>query len=113
MQKFLGAALLFVCGLAITATPALALQTVVTQVDKNSDGSMTYHFAVKLDLGETLTPGASKATADCVTVYNFYGLVEEPAIQGATAEMSGAAAQTSKQALIGALATPSFLADVK
>jgi hypothetical protein len=190
MQKFLGAALLFVCGLTITATPALALQTVVTQVDKNPDGSMTYHFAVKLDPGETLTPGASKATADFVTVYNFYGLVDgsakappgwefsseefgrtptlngypmvlpldvpntpnltwtvtkpvasgaqidgftatthvstmvhgeysaqvtrqEPAVQGATAGMSSAAAQTSKQALIGALATPSFLADVK
>ena len=190
MRKAFGAALLLASGLAITATPALALQTVVTQVDKNSDGSMTYHFAVKLDPGETLTPGASKATADFVTVYNFYGLVDgsaksppgwefsseqfgrtptlngypmvlpldvpntpnltwtvtkpvasgaqidgftatthvstmvhgeysaqvtrqEPAIQGATAEMSGAAAQTSKQALIGALATPSFLADVK
>ena len=180
----------FVCGLAITATPALALQTVVTQVDKNPDGSMTYHFAIKLEPGETLTPGASKATADFVTVYNFYGLVDgsaksppgwefsseqfgrtptlngypmvlpldvpntpnltwtvtkpvaagaqidgftatthvstmvqgeysaqvtrqEPAIQGAAAGMPGAATMASKQALIGALATPSFLADVK
>jgi hypothetical protein len=38
---------------------------------------------------------------------------QEPAIQGAAAGMTGAAAKTSKQALIGALATPSFLADVK
>ncbi len=190
MLKILDAALLVVCGLAVTATPALALQTVVTQVDKNPDGSMTYHFAVKLEPGETLTPGASKATADFVTIYNFYGLVDgsakvppgwefsseefgrtptlngypmvlpldvpntpnltwtvtkpvaagaqvdgftatthvgtmvqgeysaqvtrqEPAIQGAAAGMTGAAAKTSKQALIGALATPSFLADVK
>jgi hypothetical protein len=45
------------------------------QVDKNTDGSMTYHFAVKTDQGETLTPGASKETSDFVTVYNFYGLV--------------------------------------
>jgi hypothetical protein len=74
--KTLGAALLLTSGLAITATPALALQTVVTQVDKNTDGSMTYHFAVRVDQGETLTPGASKATADFVTVYNFYGLVD-------------------------------------
>jgi hypothetical protein len=57
MLKILDAALLVVCGLAVTATPALALQTVVTQVDKNPDGSMTYHFAVKLEPGETLTPG--------------------------------------------------------
>jgi hypothetical protein len=40
----------------------------VTQVDKNANGSMTYHFAVKLDQGETLSPGESKATADFVTV---------------------------------------------
>jgi hypothetical protein len=74
--KTFGAVLLLATGLAITAGPALALQTVVTQVDKNTDGSVTYHFAVKLDQGETLAPGESKATADFVTVYNFYGLVE-------------------------------------
>ena len=76
MLKTFGAALLLASGLAITAGPALALQTVVTQVDKNTDGSMTYHFAVKTDQGETLTPGESKATSDFVTIYNFYGLVD-------------------------------------
>jgi hypothetical protein len=188
--KTFGAALLLATGLAITGGPALALQTVVTQVDKNTDGSVTYHFAVKLDQGETLAPGESKATADFVTVYNFYGLVEGsakspadwdfsseefgrtptlngypmvlpvdvpntpnltwtvtkpvaagaqidgftattrvsamvqgqytaqvtrqlPAIQGAAAGTPGAAAKASKQALIGAVPTPSFLADVK
>src|SRR6202040_388518 len=75
--KTFGAAVLLACGLAVTAaTPALALQAVVTQVDKNADGSMTYHFMVKTDQGETLSPGESKATADFVTVYNFYGLVD-------------------------------------
>src|SRR5271155_2436541 len=74
--KTLGTALLFAAGLAITSDPAFAIQTIVTQVDKNADGSMTYHFAVKLDQGETLTPGASKATGDFVTVYNFYGLID-------------------------------------
>src|SRR5277367_3631222 len=65
--KTLGTALLFAAGLAITSDPAFAIQTIVTQVDKNADGSMTYHFAVKLDQGETLTPGASKeTTADFV-----------------------------------------------
>ena len=190
MLKTVGAALLLASGLAIIARPALALQTVVTQVDKNPDGSMTYHFAVKTDQGETLTPGDSKATADFVTVYNFYGLIEgsakvpagwefsseetgrtpamggypmvlpldipntpnltwtvtkpvaagvqtdgftattrmkamvqgeytalvtrqSPAIQGAAAGTAGAAAMVSKQALIGTLPTPSFLADVK
>jgi hypothetical protein len=76
MLKAFGAALLLVSALAMTADPARALQVVVTQVDKNTDGSMTYHFAVKTDPGEALTPGASKATGDFVTVYNFYGLID-------------------------------------
>jgi hypothetical protein len=66
MLKATGAALLLSCGLAMTASSALAVQVVVTGVDKNSDGSTTYHYAVKTDPGETLTPGA-----DFVTVYNF------------------------------------------
>jgi len=191
MLKTFGAAFLLASGLAITAAaPAHALQIVVTQVDKNADGSMTYHFAVRTDPGETLTPGESKATTDFVTVYNFYGLIdgsakvpagwefsseqtgrtpemngyplvlpvdvpgtpnltwtvtkpvapgaqidgftattrvsavvygeytaqvtrESPAIAGAAAGTPGAEALVSKQALIGWLLTPSFLADVK
>src|ERR1700732_2047229 len=70
------------------AGPASALQTVVTQVDKNADGSMTYHFAVKTDPGETLTPGESKASADFVTVYNFYGMVDGSAKSPAGWEFS-------------------------
>jgi hypothetical protein len=188
--KTFGAALLLASGLAITAGPALALQTIVTQVEKNADGSVTYHFAVKTDQDETLTPGASKATADFVTVYNFYGLIDGsakvpagwefsseesgrtpatggyplvlpldvpntpnltwtvtkpvaagvqidgftattrvsamvqgqytaqvtrqlPAVQGAAAGTPFVAAEASKQALIGALPTPSFLAVLK
>jgi hypothetical protein len=77
MLKTFGVALSLAFGLAITAAaPARALQIVVTQVDKNPDGSMTYHFALKTDPGETLTPAESKATADFVTVYNFYGLID-------------------------------------
>ena len=69
--KTFGLALLLASGLAIAGAPVRALQIVVTQVDKNSDGSMTYHFAVKTDQGETLMPGESKETSDFVTVYNF------------------------------------------
>ncbi len=190
MLKAFGAALLLASGLATVAAPAHALQITVTQVDKNPDGSMTYHFAVKTGQGETLTPSESKGTADFVTVYNFYGLIEgsakvpagwefsseesgrtptmngyplvlpldvpntpnltwtvtkmvaagvevdgftattrvstmvqgqytaqvthqSPAIRGAAAGTPGAAAMVSKQALIGALPAPSFLAEVK
>ena len=75
MLKIIGAALAFGCAAAATAMPARALQTIVTQVEANKDGSTTYHFAVKVDPGETLNPGDA-ATADFVTIYNFYGLVD-------------------------------------
>ena len=88
MRKTFGAALLLASGLAITAAPATALEVAVAQVDKNTDGSMTYHFVVKTDPGETLTPGESKATADFVTVYNFYGLVDGSAKSPAGWEFS-------------------------
>jgi hypothetical protein len=88
MRKAFGAALLLASGLAITTTPAPALEMVVAQVDKNTDGSMTYHFILKTDPGETLTPGESKATADFVTVYNFYGLVDGSAKSPAGWEFS-------------------------
>jgi len=70
MSKTFGAALLLASALAIAAGPAQALQLVVRQIDKNANGTSTYHFAVKTDPGETLAPGA-----DFVTVYNFAGLV--------------------------------------
>jgi hypothetical protein len=76
MLRTFAAALLLTSGLAITASPARALHVFVTQVDRNTDWSMTYHFAVKTDEGETLTPGEPKETSDFVTVYNFYGLVD-------------------------------------
>jgi hypothetical protein len=88
MRKAFGAALLLASGLAITAAPARALEMAVAQVDKNTDGSMTYHFILKTDPGETLTPGESKATADFVTVYNFYGLVDGSAKSPAGWEFS-------------------------
>ena len=69
MLKIFAAALFMASGLAIFASPAAALQVVVTQVEKGADSS-TYHFTVKTDKGETLAPD------DFVTVYNFYGLVD-------------------------------------
>jgi hypothetical protein len=88
MRKTFGSALLLASGLTITAAPAPALEMVVAQVDKNTDGSMTYHFILKTDPGETLTPGESKATADFVTVYNFYGMVDGSAKSPAGWEFS-------------------------
>lgn len=63
MLKPLWAALLLASGLSITAAPALALQTVVTQVDKNADRSMISQFAVTTGHGETLTLGGASTGA--------------------------------------------------
>jgi hypothetical protein len=71
MRKTVLATLLLGCGLAIAAGPASAIQVMVTSIDKNGDGSSTYHFAIKTDTGETLSPGA-----DFVTIYNFGSLVD-------------------------------------
>lgn len=79
MLNTLKIAILFAAGLGLSAAPALALQASVTQVDKNADGSITYHFSIKLDQGETLNPGEGKSLADFVTVYNFFGLIEDSA----------------------------------
>ena len=79
MLKTLTATLLLSCTPAIIAGPALALQAIVTQTDKNADGTTTYHFAVKVDQGETLIPGAAKSSADFITVYNFFGFVDASA----------------------------------
>jgi hypothetical protein len=71
MRKSVWPTFLLAYGLALAAGPALALQVLVTQVDKNADGTATYHFVVKTDPGEALTPGA-----DFVTIYNFGQLVD-------------------------------------
>ncbi|HEY3636853.1 MAG TPA: hypothetical protein VGK90_01785 [Rhizomicrobium sp.] len=71
MRKIIFSTLLLAAGIACTASPVAALQVVVTHIDKNGDGTATYHFAVQTDPGETLTPGD-----DFVTVYNFGTLVD-------------------------------------
>jgi len=64
--------------LAMTSAGADAAQLTVTQVDKNSDGTMTYHFSIKVAQVETMEPGTGDALpADFVTIYKFYGLVDE------------------------------------
>jgi hypothetical protein len=60
--------------LPITAPGTHAARVIVTQVDKNADGTMTYHFSIKIGQVETMEPGAGDARpADFVTIYNFTG----------------------------------------
>ncbi len=75
MFKKLSIVVALALGSTASSVPAQALQTTVTQVDKNADGTTTYHFSLKLDADEVVVPG-DKNTADFMTVYNFYGLVD-------------------------------------
>jgi hypothetical protein len=63
--------------LSITSADTNAAQLTVTQVDKNADGTMTYHFSIKVGQEESMEPGSGDALPpDFVTIYNFYGLVD-------------------------------------
>jgi hypothetical protein len=78
MLRFLGAGLI-TAAMLLSLPPARthAAQLTVTQVDKNADGTMTYHFSIKVGQTETMEPAAGDALpADFVTIYNFYGLVD-------------------------------------
>jgi hypothetical protein len=78
MRRTLGAGAVTAAFLwSMASTEAGAAQLTVTQVDKNADGTMTYHFSIKVGQTETMEPAAGDALpADFVTVYNFYGLVD-------------------------------------
>jgi hypothetical protein len=78
MLRCLGVALL-AATIPFFMTPAGtdAAELTVTQIDKNADGTMTYHFSVKVGQTETMEPGTGDTLpADFVTIYNFYGLVD-------------------------------------
>jgi hypothetical protein len=63
--------------LLMTSATSDAAQVTVTQVDRKADGTVTYHFSVKVGQTETMEPGNGDALpADFFTIYNFYGLVD-------------------------------------
>jgi hypothetical protein len=78
MLRSLGVGLVAaVIGLWMTSGGANAAQLTVTQIDKNADGTMTYHFTINVGQEETMEPGSGDALPpDFVTIYNFYGLID-------------------------------------
>jgi hypothetical protein len=63
--------------LLLTTVTADAAQVTVAKVERNPDGTTTYHFAIKVEEAETMGPATSDQNpADFVTIYNFYGLIE-------------------------------------
>lgn len=60
---------------SITLAETNAAQLTVMQVERNADGTMTYHFSIKIGQTETMEPGGGDALPpDFLTIYNLYGL---------------------------------------
>jgi hypothetical protein len=63
--------------LVIAASAASAMQPSVEQIEKNGDGTYTYHFKIRLDDGITVESGATAPNPDFFTIFNFDGFVPD------------------------------------
>ncbi len=87
----------------------------VLPVDVPNTPNLTW-AVTKPVAGGALIDGFAATTRVGTTVQGQYSAQitrQSPAFQGQAADNSGAMAKASKQALIGALPTPSFLVDLK
>ena len=60
MLKTSMTAILLASSFVPAAAPASAMQAIVTQVDKNKDGTMTYHYAIEVDRERRLLPAKAR-----------------------------------------------------
>lgn len=65
--------------LLTTAGAALAIQPTVVQIEKNTDGTYTYHFKIKIDDSVTVESGKEAPSPDFFTIFNFDGFVPDSA----------------------------------
>jgi hypothetical protein len=96
-------------------TPTLNGYPLVLPVDIPNTPNLTW-TVTKPVAGGAQIDGFTATTRVSVMVQGEYTAQvtrQLPAIKGVAAEMPGAAGKASKQALIGLLPTPSFLAQVK
>src|ERR1700680_4996703 len=59
------------------ASTAWAMQPTVVQIEKNGDGTYTYHFKIRIDDASTVASGATAPDPDFFTIFNFQGLVPD------------------------------------
>jgi hypothetical protein len=79
MVRFLRLGCLAVsCAVLMTAASAVsAMQPSVVQIEKNADGTYTYHFKIRIDDGITVESGATPPNPDFFTIFNFEGFVPD------------------------------------
>jgi hypothetical protein len=63
--------------LSIVASTASAMQPTVVRIEKNSDGTYTYVFKIRIDDGITVESGATAPDPDFFTIFNFDGFVPD------------------------------------
>jgi hypothetical protein len=79
MVRFLRISLLASAVLLTAVSAAWAMQPTVVQVEKNGDGTYTYHFKIRIDDGITVESGTTEPNPDFFTIFNFDGFVPDSA----------------------------------
>jgi hypothetical protein len=82
MVRFLRTGCLAVTVWAVLLTSAgvaWAMQPTVVQIEKNNDGTYTYHFKIKIDDAVTVESGKEAPNPDFFTIFNFDGFVPDSA----------------------------------
>ena len=68
------------CGVLLTAASAgWAIQPTVVQIEKNADGTYTYHLKITIDNAVTVESGTAAPNPDFFTIFNFDGFVPDSA----------------------------------
>ena len=65
--------------LLTVASAAWAMQPTVVQIEKNADGTYTYHFTITIDNAVTVESGTAAPNPDFFTIFNFDGFVPDSA----------------------------------
>ena len=82
MVRFLRMGWLAVMAWAVLLTAvsaAWAMQPTVVQIEKNADGTYTYHFKITIDNAVTVESGTAAPNPDFFTIFNFDGFVPDSA----------------------------------
>jgi hypothetical protein len=79
MTRFLRISLLASAVLLTAASTAGAMQPTVVQIEKNGDGTYTYHFKIRIDDAVTVESGTTAPNPDFFTIFNFDGFVPNSA----------------------------------
>jgi hypothetical protein len=79
MVRFLRMSLLASAVLLTAASAAWAMQPTVVKIERNGDGTYTYHFRIRIDDAITVESGTTAPNPHFFTIFNFDGFVPDSA----------------------------------